>query len=72
MQYDHALGREGNMKNLYNQLNKTNNTVFNNKIEADENNLRVEQSLTDLDIATMESEQLITDLDIRLMVLEEA
>lgn len=55
MQYDHALGREGNMKNLYNQINKTNNTVFNNKTEADEKH---EESVDGLiDIAEVASDE---------------
>ena len=37
MKYDPSLGIIGNLKCLFDERNKTNNKVFNNKAEADSN-----------------------------------
>lgn len=47
MKYDPSLGIIGNLKCLFDERNKTNNKVFNNKAEADEHITNLEELCVD-------------------------
>ena len=47
MKYDSTLGIIGNLGRLFDERNKTNNSVFNNKAEADEHITNLEELSVD-------------------------
>ena len=47
MKYDSTLGIIGNLKCLFDERNKTNNKVFNNKAETDEHITNLEELCVD-------------------------
>lgn len=68
MKYDPSLGIIGNLKCLFDERNKTNNKVFNNKAEADSNHKESVDAICE--IASLGSDGTDASIELADMVAE--